>query len=57
LKGIPYRLISADDLAGDSLDLAGFNLGPLLFFVLLAVLAIEQALAYFSSYHTSRRMI
>jgi hypothetical protein len=54
LKGVKYDYHEADDFSYDPRQLAGFNLGDGLMYLLIAVLLAEQVLAYFTSYHPKR---
>lgn len=51
LQGIHYQLWDADELSYRDLEIAGLNLAPLLFYVLISLLLAEQVLAYVASYH------
>jgi len=54
LSGVRYQYHRASELSFDSKQLAGFNLGQSLMYLLIAVLLIEQFLAYLLSYHPPR---
>ncbi len=51
LEGVDYSFFSAADLKLDEQELAGHNLGDFLLCVVLLMLAAEQVLAYWASYH------
>lgn len=51
LEGLTYQFHRADELNYDSREMAGFNLGRALLYVLVGLLLAEQLLAYFVSYH------
>ena len=51
LSDIDYEFHRAEDLRYDPLDLAGFNLSDTLLYLLIAVLVMEQMLAFSASYH------
>ena len=55
LNGIKYQYHQAQDLQYDPRQLAGFNLGESLMFLLVLILLGEQALAYATSYHPPAR--
>jgi hypothetical protein len=54
LAGVRYQYHQASQLSYNSQQLAGFNLGQSLMYLLIAVLLIEQFLAYLFSYHPPR---
>lgn len=54
LAGIRYQYQLAKDLNYDPQQLAGFNLGESMLYVLVAILLGEQVLSYFMSYHPPR---
>jgi hypothetical protein len=51
LAGIDYQLHDAKDMALNAQQLAGFQMGDALLVALIAMLLIEQLLAYLASYH------
>lgn len=51
LQGIRYEYYDAQDINYDPQQLAGFNLGESLLYLLIVVLLAEQVLAYLCSYH------
>jgi hypothetical protein len=51
LQGIRYAYYDARDLNYTSQQLAGFNLGESLLYLLIAILVGEQLLAFACSYH------
>jgi len=51
LAGVDYQLHDAADMALDSQQLAGFQMGDALFAALILMLVGEQLLAYLASYH------
>jgi hypothetical protein len=55
LAGVNFQWHAADGFAADTRQLAGFNLGRALLYILLAVLLCEQVLAYFTSFHRPER--
>jgi hypothetical protein len=55
LAGVNFQWHAADGFAADTRQLAGFNLGQSLLYILLIVLLCEQVLAYFTSYHRPER--
>jgi hypothetical protein len=55
LEGVRYKYHEARDINYGPQQLAGFNLSTGLLWLLIAVLAGEQVLAYACSYHPSRR--
>ncbi len=55
LKGVRYQWHRADQLQDGPQQRAGFNLSDSLLILLLVVLCGEQLLAFFASYHPSRR--
>jgi hypothetical protein len=55
LIDVAYEFHRADEMYFDSKDMQGFNLSESLLYVLIAVLIVEQLLAYAISYHPARR--
>ncbi|MCA9246616.1 MAG: BatA domain-containing protein [Planctomycetales bacterium] len=55
MGGLPIEIHRAADLEYDPEELAGFNLSQPLLFALLAILIVEQILAYFCGYHPPAR--
>ena len=51
LAGVDYQLHDAADMALDSQQLAGFQMGDALLAALVVMLLVEQLLAYIASYH------
>ncbi len=51
LAGVDYQLHNASDMALDSQQLAGFQMGDALLVGLIVLLLTEQLLAYLASYH------
>jgi hypothetical protein len=51
LAGVDYQLHNASDMALDSQQLAGFQMGDALLVGLIVLLLAEQLLAYLASYH------
>ncbi len=51
LAGVEYQLHDAADMALDSQQLAGFQMGDALLAALVVMLLVEQLLAYVASYH------
>ncbi len=51
LAGIDYQMHDAADMALDSQQLAGFQMGDALLGSLIVLLLVEQLLAYLASYH------
>jgi hypothetical protein len=51
LSGLRYEFHDANDFSLDTRQLAGFNLGESMLYLLVAILLLEQVLAYFTSYH------
>jgi hypothetical protein len=51
LAGVEYQLHNASDMALDSQQLAGFQMGDALLGALVLMLLAEQLLAYMASYH------
>lgn len=51
LPGLRYEFHDAEDFSLDARQLAGFNLGESMLYLLVMVLLLEQVLAYFTSYH------
>jgi hypothetical protein len=51
LSGLRYEFHDANDFSLDTRQLAGFNLGESMLYLLVALLLMEQILAYFTSYH------
>jgi hypothetical protein len=51
LAGVDYQLHNASEMALDSQQLAGFQMGDALLVGLIVLLLTEQLLAYFASYH------
>ncbi len=51
LEGLRYEYYDAQDIDYNPQQLAGFNLGQSLLYVLIVVLLAEQVLAYVCSYH------
>jgi hypothetical protein len=54
LSGVRYEYHQAKDLSYGAQQLAGFNLGQSLMYLLIFVLLVEQFLAYLLSYHPPR---
>ncbi len=52
LKGIDYEFSLSSQMTAGNDQLAGFRLGDTMLYLLLAVLLVEQWLAYSASYHT-----
>ena len=55
LEGIPYRMVRAADLGGQSHEQAGSNLSAWLLLLMVGLMVGEQWLAYSASYHASAR--
>jgi hypothetical protein len=55
LPGLKYEYHLARDLTYDPQQVAGFNLGESLVYLLIALLIGEQLLAYAASYHPAKR--
>jgi len=55
LPGVKYEYHRAQDLTYDPQQVAGFNLGESLVYLLIALLIGEQLLAYAASYHPPKR--
>ena len=55
LSGVKYQYHRARDLTYDPHQVAGFNLGESLMYLLIAILIGEQLLAYSASYHPSAK--
>jgi hypothetical protein len=55
LEGLRFQFAQARDFSFDPRQLAGINLGPTLLFALVAMLIVEQLLAYSASYHPPAR--
>ena len=51
LAGVDYQMHDAADMALDSQQLAGFQMGDALLGALVVMLLVEQLLAYMASYH------
>jgi hypothetical protein len=51
LQGVRYEYYDARDINYNPQQLAGFNLGESMLYVLIVVLLAEQVLAYVCSYH------
>ena len=51
LAGIEYQMHDAKDMALNSQQLAGFQMGDALLVALIVMLVLEQLLAYMASYH------
>jgi hypothetical protein len=51
LAGVDYQMHDAADMSLDSHQLAGFQMGDALLGALIAMLLIEQVIAYIASYH------
>ena len=51
LAGVDYQMHDAADMSLDSRQLAGFQMSDALLGGLIAMLLVEQGLAYFASYH------
>ena len=51
LAGIDYQMHDAADMALDSTQIAGFQMGDALLGALVVMLLVEQVLAYLASYH------
>jgi hypothetical protein len=51
LAGIDYQMHDAKDMALNAQQLAGFQMGDALLVALIAILLLEQLLAYLASYH------
>jgi hypothetical protein len=51
LAGVDYQMHDAADMALDSQQLAGFQMGDALLGGLVVLLLVEQVLAYLASYH------
>ena len=51
LAGVDYQLHDAADMSMDEQHLAGFQMSDALLGMLIAVLLVEQLLAYVASYH------
>lgn len=57
LAGVQYKFHRSQDLNYDPQDVAGFNLGRTILYILLGLLICEQLLAYSASYHTPRKEV
>jgi hypothetical protein len=51
LAGVDYQMHDAKDMALNAQQLAGFQMSDALLFALIAILLLEQLLAYLASYH------
>lgn len=51
LAGVDYQMHDAKDMALNAQQLAGFQMGDALLIALIAMLLLEQLLAYLASYH------
>jgi hypothetical protein len=51
LAGVEYEMHDAKDMALNSQQLAGFQMGDALLGTLIVLLVVEQLLAYMASYH------
>ena len=53
LKGIDYEFSLSSQMTAGNNQLAGFRLGDTILYLLIAILLVEQWLAYSASYHTN----